>query len=230
MHPRPHNVLTPSVLWEWPKSRQRPSQCHDACVPPTGVKEHHNEETCRRALSYEEPKSHSNNQGRPKGAGGAAAPGPKNSGPPADKFYVVVLAHVYAHLRKKLDIGPLIMFLDAIRPIDTFDTRGLGALGSWRFGRRENRRTVCPLCVSCCGTHRSVIRTANIGLCFGYGRNHKAPLLSQKMTEGRGRFRGDLVCGHQVVWYRLTGAFVACNRRYLRSWVGNSSEGPFWTK
>jgi hypothetical protein len=42
--------------------------------------------------------------------------------------------------------------------------------------------------------------------------------------------RGDSDCGHQVVWYRLTGAFVAYNRRYLKSWVGNSSEGPFWTK
>jgi hypothetical protein len=38
---------------------------------------------------------------------------------------------------------------------------------------------------------------------------------------------GYSVCGHQVVWHRLTGAFVAYNRRYLKSWVGNSSEGPF---
>jgi hypothetical protein len=38
---------------------------------------------------------------------------------------------------------------------------------------------------------------------------------------------GYSVCGHQVVWHRLTGAFVACNRRYLKSWVGNFSEGPF---
>jgi hypothetical protein len=42
--------------------------------------------------------------------------------------------------------------------------------------------------------------------------------------------KGYFVCGHRVPWHRLTGAFVACNRRDLKSWVGNSSEGPFWMK
>jgi hypothetical protein len=45
-----------------------------------------------------------------------------------------------------------------------------------------------------------------------------------------GTIRGYFVCGRRVPWHRLTGAFVACNRRDLKSWVGNSSEGPFWTK
>jgi hypothetical protein len=30
-----------------------------------------------------------------------------------------------------------------------------------------------------------------------------------------------------VTEHRLTGTFVVCNRRYLKSWIGNSSEGPF---
>jgi hypothetical protein len=38
---------------------------------------------------------------------------------------------------------------------------------------------------------------------------------------------GDFVCGHRVPWHRLTGTFLACNRRHLKSWIGNSSEGPF---
>jgi hypothetical protein len=32
---------------------------------------------------------------------------------------------------------------------------------------------------------------------------------------------GDFVCGHRVPWHRLTGTFVACNRRHLKSWIGN---------
>jgi hypothetical protein len=40
---------------------------------------------------------------------------------------------------------------------------------------------------------------------------------------------GDFVCGHRVPWHRLTGTFVACNRCHLKSWIGNSSEGPFRT-
>jgi hypothetical protein len=51
------------------------------------------------------------------------------------------------------------------------------------------------------------------------------PLLPARQRHG-----GYFVCGHQVSWHRLTGAFVACNRHDLKSWVGNSSEGPFWTK
>jgi hypothetical protein len=38
---------------------------------------------------------------------------------------------------------------------------------------------------------------------------------------------GDFVCGHRVPCHRLTGTFVACNSRHLKSWVGNFSEGPF---
>jgi hypothetical protein len=41
---------------------------------------------------------------------------------------------------------------------------------------------------------------------------------------------GDFICGHRVPWHRLTGAFVAYNRRHLKSWVGNYSEGSYWTK
>jgi hypothetical protein len=41
---------------------------------------------------------------------------------------------------------------------------------------------------------------------------------------------GYFVCGHRVPCHRLTGTFVACNSRHLKSWVGNSSEGPFWMK
>jgi hypothetical protein len=37
----------------------------------------------------------------------------------------------------------------------------------------------------------------------------------------------DFVCGHRVPCHRLTGIFLACNRRHLKSWVGNFSEGPF---
>jgi hypothetical protein len=60
------------------------------------------------------------------------------------------------------------------------------ALGDLAVVKTDGR---CAHGAALVGTHRSVIRTANIGLCFGYGRNHKAPRLSQKMTEGRGRFR-----------------------------------------
>jgi hypothetical protein len=40
---------------------------------------------------------------------------------------------------------------------------------------------------------------------------------------------GYWVCGHRVLCHRLTGTFVACNSRYLKSWVANFLEGPFWT-
>jgi hypothetical protein len=29
----------------------------------------------------------------------------------------------------------------------------------------------------------------------------------------------------KISWHRLIGTFVACNRRYLKSWVGNFPEG-----
>jgi hypothetical protein len=53
---------------------------------------------------------------------------------------------------------------------------------------------------------------------------------SDEMTEpnpGTTAPKGDFVCGHRVPWHRLTDTFVACNRRPLKSWVGNSSEGPY---
>jgi hypothetical protein len=34
-----------------------------------------------------------------------------------------------------------------------------------------------------------------------------------------------LVCG-RVFYHRLTGTFVACNSRHLKSWVANFSEDP----
>jgi hypothetical protein len=53
--PRPHNAATPSVSWVWPKGSPRPSRRHGACLPPTGVKGHHNAQTRRRALSHGAP-------------------------------------------------------------------------------------------------------------------------------------------------------------------------------
>jgi hypothetical protein len=62
------------------------------------------------------------------------------------------------------------------------------------------------------------------------GKGGRARGVVQCKTKGAHNEMGYFVCGHRVPWHRLTGAFVACNRRYLKSWVGNFSEGPFWTK
>jgi hypothetical protein len=79
----------------------------------------------------------------------------------------------------------------------------------------------------------------------GLGRGHRCQLtLAQHCSSARvslpqrpafpvrvsAHMLGDFVCGHRVPWHTLTGTFVACNRRHLKSWVGNFSEGPFWMK
>jgi hypothetical protein len=80
-------------------------------------------------------------------------------------------------------------------------TRGLGTLPPLETPEKEERG-------------RKVEEYSNASLSIG------------EREEG-GVMAGDFVCGHRVPWHRLTCAFVACNRRYLKSWVGNSSEGPF---
>jgi hypothetical protein len=64
---------------------------------------------------------------------------------------------------------------------------------------------------------------------MGQPRIHKGST-KREFPAPRSCFRQRLVCGHRVPWHMLIGAFVACNRRNLKNWVGNSSEGPFWTK
>jgi hypothetical protein len=67
-----------------------------------------------------------------------------------------------------------------------------------------------------------------LGMMARQARESSIQARASEASQARGeRSWGDFVCGHRVPWHRLTGAFVACNRRHLKSWVGNSSEGPY---